>query len=132
MMDPITAGTLMVVWVAHNIHNIPASAPGNPIKMIDGSNHDCLSVCSMSLTVVVRKRSNWLATMGLRESGSGGQADHPIGFTWHRAPPQALLAYRLMIDLSDLPGHSQRPHPTITTRQGAKPDESSLRACASS
>ena len=40
MIEPIRAGTLMVVWVDHNIHKIPANAPGKAIRMISGSNHD--------------------------------------------------------------------------------------------
>ena len=40
IMEPISEGTLNVVWVTNNIHRIPASAPGNAIRMMNGSSHD--------------------------------------------------------------------------------------------
>ncbi len=40
MMQPISAGTLTVVWVMNSAHRIPASAPGSAIRMMNGSIHD--------------------------------------------------------------------------------------------
>ena len=40
MMQPISAGTLMVVPVTNSAQRIPASAPGSAIRMMSGSIHD--------------------------------------------------------------------------------------------
>ena len=40
MMEPISDGTLKVVWVRNSIHTMPASAPGSAIRMMNGSSHD--------------------------------------------------------------------------------------------
>ena len=39
-MVPVSAGTLNVVCVANSIHAMPASEPGRPLMMINGSSHD--------------------------------------------------------------------------------------------
>ncbi len=40
MMQPMRAGTLMVVPVTKRAQRIPASAPGSAIRMMSGSSHD--------------------------------------------------------------------------------------------
>ena len=40
MMEPISDGTLKVVWVMNSIQTMPASAPGSAIRMMNGSSHD--------------------------------------------------------------------------------------------
>ena len=40
MIAPISAGTLTVVWVKNSIQSMPASAPGNAVRMMNGSSHD--------------------------------------------------------------------------------------------
>ena len=40
MMQPIRAGTLIVVRVMNSAHRMPASAPGSAIRMISGSVQD--------------------------------------------------------------------------------------------
>ena len=37
MIAPISAGTLMVVWVMNSIQTMPASAAGSALMMISGS-----------------------------------------------------------------------------------------------
>ena len=36
MIEPISEGTLKVVWVTNSIHTIPANAPGSAIRMMNG------------------------------------------------------------------------------------------------
>ena len=40
MMQPMSAGTLIVVCVTKSAHRIPASAPGSAMRMMNGSSHD--------------------------------------------------------------------------------------------
>ena len=40
MMEPISDGTLKVVWVTNSIQRMPARAPGSAVRMINGSTHD--------------------------------------------------------------------------------------------
>jgi hypothetical protein len=40
MMDPVSAGTLSVVFVMNRNHTIPASAAGSAEMMMNGSSQD--------------------------------------------------------------------------------------------
>ena len=40
MIDPVSAGTLIVVWVTKSIQTIPASAAGSAEMMMNGSSQD--------------------------------------------------------------------------------------------
>ena len=40
MIEPVSAGTLMVVPVINRNQTIPASAAGNAMRMMKGSSHD--------------------------------------------------------------------------------------------
>ena len=51
MIEPISEGTLKVVWVTNSIHTIPANAPGSAIRMMNGSSHD------WKLTAMIRYTS---------------------------------------------------------------------------